>query len=55
LGADYHGRMIDLFEAFASGRKGNIYSDPRTSHFLRLRTLVASGTFCLLFAAVGKK
>ena len=34
---------------------GHICSDPKISLFVRLRTLVANGTFCLLFAAVGKK
>jgi hypothetical protein len=40
--------------------EGHICSDNavgarKISLFLRLRTLVASGTFCLLYAAVGKK
>ncbi|WP_133471299.1 hypothetical protein [Paraglaciecola marina] len=35
--------------------KGYIRNDSRISHFLRLRTLVASGFFSLLFLAVEEK
>jgi hypothetical protein len=35
--------------------KGYIRNDPRISHFLRLRTLVASGIFWILFFAVEKE
>ena len=35
--------------------EGLIWNDPKISLFVRLRTLGASGAFCLLFAAVGKK
>jgi hypothetical protein len=35
--------------------KGYIRNDPRISHFLRLRTLVPSGVFWLLFFAVVKE
>jgi hypothetical protein len=35
--------------------EGHIWNDPEISLFVRLRILVANGTFCLLFAVVGKK
>jgi hypothetical protein len=35
--------------------EGLIWNDPKISLFVRLKTLAASGIFCLLFAAVGKK
>ena len=42
-------------KSFEWSLKGYIRNDPRISHFLRLRTLVASGIFWILFFAVEKE
>ena len=35
--------------------EGHIWNDAKISLFVRLRTLAASGIFCLLFLAAAKK
>jgi hypothetical protein len=42
-------------KSFEWSLKGYIRNDPRISHFMRLKTLVVSGIFWLLFFAVEKE